>query len=214
MSSCGATCGITRERDRQKDAARALARTLVRSTEPDDEPAFTVAEAHLLARALEGALPCRACVVDGESARWIYLAATLANASWIELREGLCGDAPSGSHEVCLRVGLSMKARYATLQECRLEGAREPDGWWVEETRVTGVEDRRLQLFVKAAQGLLRSKKIVTLDAAFLLEPVDEPDGANEATSPPETTLWSVFFDDTPTASTVGVFLPRSAAVG
>jgi hypothetical protein len=81
---------------------------------------------------------------------------------------------PEASEERGLRVGLSALHRAATVQEFALRATVEGTVAWVEESRVAGVDDRRLQLFVKAAQGLLRTMKITTLDAAFLEGPAVE----------------------------------------
>lgn len=214
MGTCGATCGITRERDRQKSDARAL----VLRAFPDGfarepawvppEAAFAWDEADVVARALEEVLPCRAVVLrgDGRRADWIHLVATLDARSWLALREG-AGEAPERPSETCLRVGLSPWGRYATLQEVRLSGARDGDGWWIEEERVAGVEDRRLQHFVKAVQGFLRKRKVVSLDAAFLDEPVEDPRGEGASLAGVSPTLWSVLFDPEPMVARAGVWV-------
>ena len=186
MSACGSNCGITRERERQKDAARALARSLAGGGDDGPSP-WRDGEIDGLAAELGEALPCRVCVVEDDTT-WIHLVATVDDRAWVAARE--LGEAPPArAQETSLRVGLSRHARYATLQETRFTGAREGDGWWIEEDRLAGVEDRRLQTFVKAAQGILRKRKVVCLDAAFLAEPVRE--GSEE-------TLWAVLFDRDP----------------
>lgn len=214
MGTCGASCGITKERDRQKSDARDLVRKAFPegfAREPawaPTEPAFAWDECEVIARALEDVLPCRALVLrgDGRRADWIHLVATLDARSWLALREG-GGEAPDLPAETCLRVGLSPWARYATLQEVRLTGARDGDGWWIEEDRVAGVEDRRLQTFVKAAQGFLRKRKVVSLDAAFLEEPVDDPTGEGVALTGAAPTLWTVLFDPEPMVTRAGVWV-------
>ncbi len=206
-ATCGATCGITREREREKERVRALVRRAFplglsggAAWEPDDAP-FGLDEPEALARALAEVLPCRSYVVrsDGRGADWVYLVATVSPRSWLALREGL-GDAPEPPVETAVRVGLSSWGRYATLQEVRLRGERDGDGWWVEEERLAGVEDRRLAAFVKATQGVLRARKVVALDAAFLCEPVE---GGGD--------LWSVLFDPDPMGSRAGVWVATSA---
>lgn len=217
MGTCGASCGITKERDRQKDVARALVERLCDAgVSLTEDGAFTESEVRSIARTLGEVLPCRACVVEGDRASWIYLTATLAPTSWIELREGCSDRAPEVLEEVAVRVGLSTHGRYATLQEVRLSGAPEPSGYWVEEARVAGVEDRRLQLFVKAAQGLLRKLKVVSLDAAFLMEPAPETSDPRVASTHGAPTLWSALFDADPTVTSMGVmvFEARQSAVG
>ncbi len=216
MASCGTSCGITRERERQKDAARALVRRVFPAGWAD-EPAwspeatpFAEGEADDLAGSLAEALPCRTRVVRGVGADWVYVLASLMPSSWLDLREA-GGAAPEKATEAGLRVGLSTLGRYATLQEVRLSGTWEPGGWWVEEARLAGIEDRRLQLFVKAAQGILRRDKVVALDAAFLAEPVDDPTGRGAVTTGVAPTLWTVLFDLDPAVTRVGTFLPVEA---
>jgi hypothetical protein len=198
-AACGATCGVTRERERLRERARALCLQPYSDPEP-----FAPEEPERLARSLSEALPCRVVVlapgVEGPS-WWLHLVATVGGSSWLECREGLGFRWPRGP-QTSLRVGLSHHARFATLQEVRWLGKRDRAGGWVEARHLIGVEDRRLQAFVKATQGLLRRAKISTLDAAFLLERV--------APSEPRT-LWEVLFDPQPPDSTVGVYLPRSA---
>ncbi len=194
MSACGTSCGITRERERQKDAARALARSLVAGGDAGATP-WREGEVDALAAALGEALPCRVCVVEDE-ATWIHLVATVDDRAWVAARE--LGEAPPArERETSLRVGLSRHARYATLQEVRFTGTADGDGRWVEEERVAGVEDRRLQHFVKAAQGILRRQRVVCLDAALLAEPAAEGDA----------TLWEVFFDRDPMGTLAGVWV-------
>ncbi|MDB4928752.1 MAG: hypothetical protein JWM10_1236, partial [Myxococcaceae bacterium] len=140
---------------------------------------------------------------DELAATWVYVVATMDDATWVERREG-DGAAPAATEERGLRVGLSALHRAATVQEFSLRAAVEGDAAWVEEARVAGVDDRRLQLFVKASQGLLRTMKITTLDAAFL-------EGAAVEGGDP---LWSLLFDPEPMVSRAGswVTLPPPAA--
>jgi hypothetical protein len=209
MGTCGASCGITKTREREREVATGVARRAF----PDgrrDTPAwwpatapFAAGEAEKLAEALRGALPCRVVVVspaDELAATWVYVVATMGDATWIERREGDAA-APVETEERGLRVGLSALHRAATVQEFTVRAAVEGDAAWVEEARVAGVDDRRLQLFVKASQGLLRTMKITTLDAAFL-------EGfAVEGADP----LWSLLFDPEPMVSRAGswVTLPE-----
>lgn len=211
-ATCGANCGITRERDRQ----RAEARSLARRHWPDGVRGAPVAwpetlpvdddEVSRIVGQLEGALPCSVFVVEAEgpwAARWLWLVPTVAGESWAGFREGLCEAPPEGASEVALRVGLSGLGRYATLQQCSLTVSLEAGGTWIEERRCAGVEDRRLQLFVKATQGLLRKAKVVCLDAAFLAEPLDQ---GGEAEG-----LWNALFDPDPMTVTVGTWAPDTA---
>ncbi len=192
MSSCGGNCGITRERERH----RALAR--VTAASPEASLPLDERELDAFASACAAALPARPVWVEGDTARWLYLVATTDERSWVEARE-LGAANPTSPDETALRVGFSRVGRFATLQECRLRGEAQDDGAWVEETRLAGVEDPRLQTFVKATQGLLRKMKWVTLDAAFLAELTDDGDA-----------LWSRLFEPSPMRETVGVWAPRS----
>jgi hypothetical protein len=205
-ATCGTTCGITRERERQKEQARQLARRvseLLRGELPAwaDDPPFGADEPLVLGEALGEVLPCWPRVVAGAArgADWIELVVTLSDRSWTAFREGLC-EAPEVSEETVLRVGLSPWGRYATLQESKLRGSRDGDGWWIEEERLAGVEDRRLAMFVKGAQGLLRARKIVALDAAFLSEPVDD-----------DRSLWQCLFDADPMVGRSVAWVPARA---
>lgn len=201
--TCGATCGITRERERQKQAARRLARAVLSrdaSGAVPWQPADLPTDPHELddfARACEAALPC-VSHVRHDDCPWVYLVASVAPCSWLGLREGLTA-APTTPEETCLRIGFSPWGRYATLQEVRFHGARDGDGWWIEEERLVGVDDRRLQMFVKAAQGLLRKRRVVALDAAFLAEAAREGD---------DTTLWTALFERDAMTTRCGVWVP------
>ena len=211
MGSCGAGCGITKTRQREREQATKVALRAFADGKRDTPrwwppaPVFAPDGVERLAEALRGALPCRALVVpsaDELGATWIYVIATIADASWVELRAGR-PIAPEATEERGLRVGLSALYRTATVQEFIVSAAVEDESVWIEEARVAGVDDRRLQLFVKASQGLLQSLKIPTLDAAFL-EGV-----ALEGGDP----LWSLLFDDAPMVSRAGewVRMPPSS---
>ncbi len=197
-STCGATCGITRERERQKETARALARRVCGPVSWNLDEPFAPDEPELIASALCEVLPCRAVVTAGEGrgADWVQLVASVDARSWLALRER-GGASPDTSEETVLRVGLSPWGRYATLQESLIRGERDGDGWWVEEERLAGVVDRRLAMFVKATQGLLRARKIVCLDAAFLGETLDG-----------DRTLWEALFDLDAMTGRSGVWVP------
>lgn len=212
MGTCGASCGITKTREREREVATGVARRAF----PDgrrDTPAwwpsaapFAAGEAEALAEKLGGALPCRVVVVppaDALAATWVYVVATMGDATWVERRECASG-APTTREERGLRVGLSALHRAATVQEFAVRAAVEGDAAWVEESRVAGVDDRRLQLFVKASQGLLRTMKITTLDAAFLEGAAVE--GGD--------TLWSLLFDPDPMVSSAGSWVALPAGDG
>lgn len=212
MGTCGASCGITKTREREREVATSVALRAFADGRRDTPrwwplaPAFSPDTAEKLAEALRGALPCRAVVVpaaDELAATWVYVVATMADGSWVELREGATVPRPEAREERGLRVGLSALHRAATVQEFAVRAAVEGDAAWLEESRVAGVDDRRLQLFVKASQGLLRTMKITTLDAAFL----------ETAALPGADPLWALLFDGEPMVSRSGrwVTLPGSA---
>ncbi len=209
MGTCGASCGITKTREREREVATRVALRAFADGRRDTprwwppSAVFEAGEAEKLAEALRGALPCRAVVVppaDELAATWVYIVATMAEGSWVELREGHGGLVPEATEERGLRLGLSALHRAATVQEFSVRATVEGDAAWVEESRVAGVDDRRLQLFVKASQGLLRTMKITTLDAAFLEGP------AVEGGDP----LWSLLFDAAPMVSRVGEWVTLS----
>ncbi len=206
MGTCGASCGITKTREREREQATKVALRAFADGKREtprwwpSASVFDAGSAERLAEAVRGALPCRALVLppaDELAATWIYIVATMADTSWVELRAGRHGLAPEAIEERGLRVGLSPLYRTATVQEFVVSATVEGGSVWIEEARVAGVSDRRLQLFVKASQGLLQSLKIPTLDAAFL-EGV-----AVEGGDP----LWSLLFDDAPMVSRAGEWL-------
>lgn len=193
-------------REREKDAARAIARrawphgrTDHPAWSPDERP-VSDDELAALARTFEALLPARCVMTAAErgDAAFVYVVATTEDATWVALREGRSGARPAADEERALRVGFSPLGRFATLQEVSLRGAPDADGVWIEERRARGVEDRRLQAFVRATQGALRKEKVVVLDAAFLAE----------ALAPGEITVWSALFEDDPPVTTCGVWLP------
>jgi hypothetical protein len=205
--TCGSTCGITQQRARDKARARALAQRVFSEGIafgaqwlPEKAP-FARGETDTMAAALAEVLPCTLVVAPWESAHatWVHLVAAVDGTSWLGWREGLT-ERPPRPEETSLRVGFSHFGRYATLQEVRLRGTPEHDGCSVEEQRLIGVEDRRLQSFVKATQGLLRSRRVVCLDAAFLAEPLH--DHSNDS-------LWQCLFDPEPMALSYCTWVPQ-----
>jgi hypothetical protein len=178
---------------------------------PEDPP-VPQDEMTELAAALESVLPTRSLRLgrDGTWGEGIYLLGGIHAPCWLELREGVLESAVRTHEcgaETYLRVLFSPVGRYYTLQEVRSLAVRDSTGVWVEEKRLAGVEDRRLQLFVKATQGLLRKHRLIGLDAVFLSEPV--PDPVHEATrllgAPP--TLWTLLFESSPPVTTRGEYL-------
>lgn len=201
MGACGATCGIQRTREREREAARALARRcwpdgpLGALRDPGESVDRGVAAR--LARALGEVLPVRALVADADGAASVYCLATTDDTTWWERRAGT-GPSPRRDEDRGLRIVLSPFGDYAALQEVTLLGREDADGVWVEEVRVAGVEDRRLQHIVRGAQGVIRREGLTLLDAAFLAE----PHGAG--------TLWQSLFERDVAACVVGDFAPAA----
>jgi hypothetical protein len=222
-TSCSATCGIGRERDRQKAAARvAAARAypgLGWTPAPawlPDEPPVPHDELLALAAALEDVLPTRAIVTAAEPgmAASVYLLGGLHAPCWLErLRDEVDPRAEPGpprAEETYVRIAASALGRYVTLQEVCVaapDGGGAADGRWVETRGVVGVGDRRLQLFVKATQGVLRKRKLVALDAVFLAEPTPDPEGTAAAALGASPTLWSLLVEPTPPGAVRGEWL-------
>lgn len=217
--ACGAKCGITREREREKATARALVARAYPELCWAPAPAWTPEEAPIgieeistLALSLEQVLPARALLSVGEPglADSIYLLAGLHAPCWMEVRaepSRAQSEAIPPSAETYLRVAFSSLGRYYTLQEVRVSAALEPDGVWVEEQGIVGVEDRRLQLFVKATQGLLRKRRLVALDAAFLVEKLHDPCARGLEAIGAAPMLWTALFENTPPGRTRGEWL-------
>ncbi len=212
-AACGATCGVTRERERQRIEARALARKAWsaglrgRPAWWPETPPFADDEPRRLDAAFSDALPCRTLLENSASAwgaSWLWLVASVSEATWAEYREGRCERPDGPSRETALRVGLSSLGRFATLQQCDLVASVDARGTYLEERRCPGVEDRRLQPFVKAVQGILRRQRIVCLDAAFLADALDESDPAADG-------LWNALFDPEPMTLSVVTFLPDAS---
>lgn len=216
---CGTMCGITRTRERHQTEARQRAARAypgwVWSPTPSwlpDEPPVDPGEIQELADGLVQVLPARTVITvpapgDCES---LHLLAGMHEPCWLEVREstGSFGTVPTPIDETYVRVVFSPLGRYYSLQEVRLSASLEPNGVWLEERRLVGLQDRRLQWFVKAIQGFFGKRKLVGLDAAFLAEPVPDPDGAiaGQLGAPP--TLWTLLFERTPAACTKGEWLP------
>lgn len=209
MGACGASCGITRAREREKDLARAVSlrawpggRGDRPAWSPDARPVDR-AELSALAVTFSEILPAR-CVLspaEDDGADFLYLVATTRETTWVGFRDGLDASPPEEPEERAIRVGFSALGRFATLQEVSMRAERDADGLWIEERRARGVEDRRLQVFVRAAQGALRKARVTVLDAAFLAEPV-APEGMSG---------WEALFERDPPVTTRGVWIPQRA---
>lgn len=203
MGACGATCGIQRTREREREAARALAERCWPEG-PLGEPGVAgegvdFARASRLAQTLGEILPVRAVALcaDGDRAASVYCLATTDDTSWLDRREGL-GASPRRREDRGLRVVLSPVGPYAALQEVTLQGSDDGDGVWIEERRLAGVEDRRMQHLVRGAQAVIRREGITLLDAAFLAE----PHGPG--------TLWQSLFERDAPSSAVGDYAPAT----
>jgi hypothetical protein len=203
MGACGATCGIQRTRERERDAARALAHRCWPEGPHGDPGAggegVDRERAEHLADSLREILPARVMAVHAgaDRAASVYCLATTDDTTWLDRREGT-GAAPLRGEDRGLRVVLSPVGLYAALQEVTLLGSDDGEGVWIEERRAAGVEDRRLQLLVRGAQGVIRRAGLTLLDAAFLAE----PHGAG--------TLWQSLFERDPPASAVGDYAPAA----
>lgn len=200
MAGCGGgTCGIQKGREREKAAAlRALGHALGGGATSAGLPLDEIAR---LGAHLEEILPVRAFVRPGGEAGacdWLYLLAGLHPASLYELAEGTHDPAErTRDEETYVRLGFSPLGPFVTLQEVamRVEGGDPP--LLFEEPKV-GVEDRRLQLIIKGLQGALRKRRLVVLDAAFLVgsPPAELSAGLGDAQAP--STVWAGLFDPDP----------------
>lgn len=202
MGACGAECGITRQRDREREVARSVARAAwpegrIASSVPRVELGVDPERVSALAARLVETLPIVAVEEPEELGRVasIYCIATVADETWVGYRNERC-PRPAHNTEAGLRVALSPFGPYATLQEVHLEAQCDAEGVWIEERRLAGVDDRRLQHLVRGVQGALRKARITALDVAFLAEPYENG------------TLWTALFDAEPAVTTRGVYLP------
>ncbi|HEU4406746.1 MAG TPA: hypothetical protein VFS43_15880 [Polyangiaceae bacterium] len=200
MAGCGGgTCGIQKGREREKAAAlRALGHALAPGGGPSGGLPFD--EIARLGAHLEEVLPVRAFVRPaGEAGAcdWLYLLAGLHPGTLFELAEGACEPGErTRDEETYVRLGFSPLGPFVTLQEVvmRVEGGEPP--LLFEEPKV-GVEDRRLQLIVKGLQGALRQRRLVVLDAAFLVgSPPAELAAGLGGRAP--ATVWAGLFDPDP----------------
>lgn len=192
MSGCGARCGIQQTRAREREEAIGLARQIL--VEPPAIDGRPLRALESLRQALEAALPVRAVREPDDSVLALHCVATTEESTWLERRAGL-GPRPLAAQQSALRVLLSPYGTYAALQEVRFTATPEEGGEWVEEQRLAGVEDRRMQHLVRGAQGLLRREGLTLLDVALLVE----PEGP--------TTLWQLLMERDPPATTVGTFV-------
>ena len=198
MGSCGASCGIDRRRARLQEQAVARALRVHGDGSAGtprwwpEKDAFAPAEVDAVAAHFGTVLPARVHVLRDDAmpfATWIYVIASTGPSSWVELRDGAAATVPTEPEQ-----GLH---RAAALQEFAFTGAPADDGVWIEERRVAGVEDRRLQPFVRAVQGVLGARRIACLDAAFLATELG-PEGPS---------LWAALFDAAPMRSCAGVWI-------
>jgi hypothetical protein len=108
-----------------------------------------------------------------------------------------------------LRLVLSALGPFYALQEIRVCANVEPKGLWVEEQRFAGLEDRRLAHFVKATQGVLRKRRLIGLDAAFLSTPLTPASAPEE----PARTLWNALFDPEPMGGLSGEYVSSQTTI-
>lgn len=201
MAGCGGgTCGINKEREKEKASAlKALAHALGRG-EGAAAVGLPFDEIARLGAHLEEVLPVRAFVRPGGgggACDWLYLLAGLHPASLFELADGACEPGERArDEETYVRLGFSPLGPFVTLQEVvmRVEGGDPP--LLFEEPKV-GIEDRRLQLIVKGLQGALRKRRLVVLDAAFLVDAPPADFVARLGGAAPSS-LWSGLFDADP----------------
>ena len=206
MSACGGgSCGIQKVRERERVAVQAAVDAAYpgRVWRPDPLVGSPLSRGRVraLAAGLEALLPVRAfmreATIEGDC-DWIYLLAGLHSDCLFERSAGLAAGGDSlRSEETYLRIGFSRLGPQVTLQETRFFLEKDELGLTIEERPCLGVEDRRLQLIVKGTQGFLQHQKLVTLDMAYLVEPLEGASGSEEAT----TQRWSFLFEATPPAA-------------
>jgi hypothetical protein len=202
MSACGGgSCGIQKVRERERAAVLAMVDVAYpgRVWRPDPLAGGPLSRARVrsLAAGLEVLLPVRAFVreaaVEGDC-DWIYLLAGLHEGCLFERAEGLVtGGEPLREEETYLRIGFSRLGPQVTLQETRFFLEKDGLGTTIEERPCLGVEDRRLQLIVKGTQGFLQHQKLVTLDMAYLIEPLEGASGGEDISLQ----RWSFLFEAT-----------------
>jgi hypothetical protein len=211
MAGCGGgTCGINKGREKEKASALLALRHALGGGRPPSA-GLPFDEIERLGAHLEEVLPVRAFVRPGAepgACDWLYLLAGLHPASLYELAEGACEPAErTRDEETYVRLGFSPLGPFVTLQEVvmRVEAGEPP--LLFEEPKV-GIEDRRLQLIVKGLQGALRKRRLVVLDAAFLVgaPPAELAEGPGGAPS----TLWAGLFDLDPPETSRLIALPAA----
>lgn len=220
MGSCGTSCGITKERARDLLRARNTAARVhpgyawsrSRSFAP---PAVSPDALVDLARELERVLPARVLVRHGDTEECdsLYVLAGLHAPSLLEIkaRTATISGEPRRSSETYIRIAVSPHGRFTTLQEIRFTAEALDGGLLIVEEPQPGVVDRRLQHLVKALQGGLRKARLVVLDLAAALSPLE--DAPVEPASPDEpVSLWSLLFERTSPLAARGGWVASSAA--
>jgi|GEM_PF-1294095 len=224
--ACGATCGITRVRERERRIALAAARRAYPGLVWREAPEPRALAAHeadaiaALGRTIESILPVRALLRPADSGECdaLYLLAGVHAPSLFEIdRDGApleagepssAGDRdrapeapPRRDRETYVRVAFSPIGRFVTIQEVTMT-ATKVDGasFAIEEERVVGVADKRLQHVVKGLQGALREARWVVLDMAFLAGDAggEARQEAYEARYGAPPSLWSLLFEAAP----------------
>jgi hypothetical protein len=223
MAGCGGgSCGINLERERERQRAleavrRAYPALAWDAFRPDqiEGAGLDLEQAGQLATHMEEVLPVRVfprAAPPEDLGAFLYLLCGIHAPCLFELREGRCDPRAAlvRARETYVRIGLSPIGPFATLQECEFELDDLGDGRrLVTERPGYGVENPDLKMIVTGLQGMLRRRRIVLLDFAFLLStPAPGGDSAFATLYGGATpTLWSFLFDPAPPTTT------RSTAV-
>jgi hypothetical protein len=218
MATCGANCGITKERERELRFAWATAervhRGLVWTPLESIGPRVVSYDALKgLAAKLETLLPVRARVRLGDfrSCDALYLLAGLETIPLCDVADGIApADATLARRETYVRVSVSPHGRFAALQEVVISVADDEGGTVILEEPQAGVIDRRLQGIVKGLQGALRKERLVVLDLAALLPPLEPPSAQLEEAFLETASLWSLLFEGPSPMTTRASWIARS----
>ena len=220
MGTCGASCGITKEREKDLLRARAAAErahpgfswSRARAFTP---PAVTHDALVDLARKLEAILPVRVLVRAGDRGECdsLYVLAGLHRPSLCEIKDAL--DPPSAPaacalRETYVRVAISPHGRFAVLQEVVFSAEPADEGLTIVEEPQAGVVDRRLQHIIKGLQGALRKAKLVVLDLAAVLRPIEGATRSAELAVcfDEPVSLWSLLFEGLSPMATRATWAP------
>ena len=223
MGACGTTCGITKERERELPRARSLAarvhpRLVWTRSRAEVAPVVSHDALRALAAKLEELLPVSVIVHLGNLGECdsLYVLAGLHRPCLRELAEEreLSAHEPLPVTETYVRVAISPHGRFASLQEIVATGTMAVGGTVIELEPQAGVVDRRLQGIVKGLQGALRNARLVVLDLAALLLPVDAPEPSPELVDAFDEplSLWPLLFEGASPMASRASWLPHSSA--